>query len=66
MHKSILDLEYEPNAVAGYHTHILSDVPEDTDVLYVLNRKPSLPEYIGAAKRVFVVNTDGTITVTKK
>jgi hypothetical protein len=66
LHKSILDFEVKPNAVAGYHTHILSDVPEDTDVLYVLNRKPSLPEYIGAAKRIFVVNTDGAITVTKR
>ena len=65
LHKSILDLETNPRAEAGYHTHVLSDVPEDTDVLYVLNRKPSLPEYIGTAKRVYVVNTDGTISIAK-
>jgi hypothetical protein len=68
LHKTILDMEYKPDsgAVAGVHSHILSDVPEDTDVLCVLTRKPSMPEYIGTPKRVFVVNTDGTIAVTKK
>jgi hypothetical protein len=68
LHKTILDMEYKPdsNAVAGMHSHILSDVPEDTDVLYVLTRKPSIPEYVGTQKRIFVINTDGTITVTKR
>jgi hypothetical protein len=68
LHKTILDMEYKPgsNVVAGVHSHILSDVPEDTDVLYVLNRRPLIPEYIGTSKRLFVVNTDGTIAVTKK
>lgn len=68
LHKSILDMKFDPKqkAVAGIHSHVLSDVPEDTDVLYVLNRKPSIPEYIAAGKRMFVVNTDGTIQVEKK
>jgi hypothetical protein len=68
LHKAILDMESKPeeHAVAGYHVHILSDVPEDTDVLYVLNRKPAMPEYIGAGKHIFVVDTGGTIAVTKK
>ena len=49
LHKSILDMEFKPDqhAVAGYHVHVLSEVPEDTDVFYVLNRKPSMPEYVG-------------------
>lgn len=68
LHKTILDMESKPeqHAVAGYHVHILSHVPEDTDVLYVLNRKPAMPEYIGAGKHIFVVDTGGTIAVTKK
>ncbi|MGP8251663.1 MAG: hypothetical protein ACLQHF_06475 [Terracidiphilus sp.] len=68
LHHDILDLEFDPgkHAVSGYHTHVLSDVPEDTDVFYVLNRRPLVPEYIGAGKRVFVVNTDGSIVRTKK
>jgi hypothetical protein len=68
MHKTIIDMEYKPDLgiVAGAHSHILSDVPEDSDVLYVLNRRPLIPEYIGTAKRIFVVNTDGTIVVEKR
>lgn len=68
LHKSILDMKFDPQqkAVAGVHTHVLSDVPEDTDVLYVLTRKPSMPEYIGAGKRVFVINVDGSIRIQKK
>lgn len=68
LHKSILDLEFKPDGqtAGGYHTHILSDVPEDTDVLYVLTRKPSIPERVGTQKQNFVVNTDGTIALTEK
>jgi hypothetical protein len=45
----------------------LSDLPEDTDVFYVLSRKPSMPEYIGTqAGRTFVVNADGTIVLSKQ
>ncbi len=68
LHKTILDMKFDPQqkAVAGVHSHVLSDVPEDTDVLYVLTRKPSIPEYIGTGKRVFVINTDGSIQIQKK
>lgn len=63
LHKTILDASPKANSeeVAGYHFHILTDVPEDTDVLYVLSRKPSMPEYIGVGKQVFVVKPDGSI-----
>ena len=68
MHKAILDMEFDParNPVAGTHSHVLSDVPEDTDVFYVLNRRPLIPEYIVAGNHIFVVNTDGSIQVEKK
>ena len=68
LHKGILEFEAKPNSsiVGGAHSHVLSDVPEDTDVLYVLNRKPSLPEYIGTAKGVFFVHTDGAIELAKR
>jgi hypothetical protein len=67
LHKTVLDTQFKPGAgqVSGYHTHVLTDVPEDTDVLYVLNRKPSLPEYVGAGDRTFVIHPDGTIERTK-
>jgi hypothetical protein len=68
LHKTILDLEFKPGSgiVGGAHSHVLSEVPEDTDVLYVLTRRPSMPEYIGTQRRVFVVNPDGTIAIAKK
>jgi hypothetical protein len=68
LHKTIIDMEFKPeqHPVGGVHVHILSDVPEDTDVFYVLNRKPAMPEYVGAGKHIFVVDTGGTIAITKR
>lgn len=67
LHKTIL--ENDPSSaskgstpVAGFHTHVLSDVPEDTDVFYVLTRQPAQPEYIGTMnKKLYVISVDGTI-----
>jgi hypothetical protein len=40
----------------------LSDVPEDTDVFYVLTRKPSTPEAVGTLnKKLYAISVDGTI-----
>ena len=70
LHKSILEIDpprIPPGAKAegGYHTHVLSDVPEDTDVFYVLTRKPLGSEFIGAGKRVYKIEPDGTIVDVK-
>ena len=70
LHKSILENDpsrIPPGAKAegGYHTHVLSDVPEDTDVFYVLTRKPTGSEFIAAGKRVYKIEPDGTIVLTK-
>ena len=67
LHKSILEID--PRSVpkgttpaGGYHTHILSDVPEDTDVFHVLTREPSEPEVIGTPKKKFYeIGVDGSI-----
>lgn len=65
MHKTILEsrgnLGPGKTVVGGVHSHILSDVPEDTDVFYVLVRKPPVPEAIGAGKHVYQIQVDGTI-----
>jgi hypothetical protein len=46
----------------GIHTHILSDVPEDTDVFHVLTRQPPRPEFIGTPnKKFYEISVDGTI-----
>lgn len=66
MHKTILEskdsLKPGQKLAAGYHTHILSDEPEDSDVFHVLSRKPSLPEFVGTPdKHVYSIQTDGSI-----
>lgn len=67
LHKTIL--ENDPSSlpkgakdVAGYHTHVLSEVPEDTDVFHVLTQKPPRPEYVATMKKkLYIINADGTI-----
>ena len=65
LHKGILELEVKPNQHAGFHSHELSNVPEDTDVLYVLNRKPAMPEFISTSKQLFIVDKNGNIATGK-
>jgi hypothetical protein len=72
MHKTILDIDYGPSTdkgkqtVSGIHTHVLSNLPEDSDVFHVLTRRPSIPEYIGTMdKKIWVIQTDGTILLGK-
>jgi len=72
MHKTILvfDTNKKSEEVkkleAGFHTHVLSNCPEDSDVFYVLARKPSIPEYVGTMdKKMYVIETDGTILLGK-
>jgi hypothetical protein len=40
---------------------VVDDIPEDTDVFYVLARKPAVPEWIGTRNYVYRVEIDGTI-----
>jgi hypothetical protein len=68
MHKAIIEMrpqEGSRNTVAGFHSHVLSDLPEDSDVFYVLTRRPNIPEYIGTSKHTYKIEVDGTITVVK-
>lgn len=67
LHKSIIELS--PSSVpkgskpaGGFHTHVLSDVPEDTDVFHVLSRQPARPEFIGTInKKLYEIGEDGSI-----
>lgn len=65
LHISIIEVEFDPskqNTVeAGFHTAVLDDIPEDTDVFHVLSRKPSVPEWIATKKYVYRIEPDGTI-----
>ena len=61
MHKAILEFATDNNAAAGFHTAVLDQIPEDTDVFHVLARKPSVPQWIGTRLFVYRVEPDGTI-----
>jgi hypothetical protein len=64
LHKSIIEFATPPETQkpeAGFHTAVLDDVPEDTDVFHVLVRKPSVPEWIATRQYVYRIETDGAI-----
>ena len=66
LHNTVLQYtgRTKPNAsqVAAFHTAVLDDRPEDTDVFHVLSREPKLPEYIASQSYFFRVDLDGRIT----
>jgi hypothetical protein len=61
MHKAIIEVAVKDKVTAGYHTAIMDQVPEDSDVFHVLARKPSVPEWIMTELFVYRVETDGKI-----
>jgi hypothetical protein len=65
LHKSILEVKHSARSgskpAGGFHTHILTDAPEDTDVFHVLRQKQPLPEAIGTKSGVYMVQIDGAI-----
>jgi hypothetical protein len=62
MHHALLNLALPDSAVGGVHSVIVDDVPQDTDVLLVLARRPLRPEFIGTMHYDYEVHVDGTIT----
>lgn len=65
LHKAVIESEpprgENQKPVGGVHSHVLDDVPEDTDVFHVLTRKPSVPEMVVTKPFVFAVELDGRI-----
>ncbi len=49
MHKAIIEVSMAENTKGGYHTAIMDQIPEDSDVFHVLARKPSVPELIATS-----------------
>jgi len=68
MHKTILETAPKSGkkTVAGFHTHVLSDLPEDTDVFHVLTQDPPVPEMVATPHFLYRVSTDGTILIEKE
>ena len=66
MHKSIIEsvpAREKIKVAAGYHSHVLSNVPEDTDVLLVLSRQPRIPEFVIAGRYLYTIGIDGEISI---
>jgi hypothetical protein len=64
LHKSVIEFTSPVNPQqtgAGFHTAVLDDIPEDTDVYHVLSRKPSVPEWVATNQYVFQIDPDGSI-----
>jgi hypothetical protein len=63
LHKSIIEFSVPEGMkpATGYHTAILDDVPEDTDVFHVLARQPKIGELVVTNKYVYRIAEDGTI-----
>lgn len=68
MHKTIIETAPKSGKknVAGFHTHILSDLPEDTDVFHVLTQDPPLAEIVATPHFTYQVKADGTIQLEEK
>lgn len=63
LHKSIIEFQVPAGQtpLTGFHTAILDDIPEDTDVFHVLAREPKIPELVVTEKFVYRIAADGTI-----
>ncbi len=63
LHKSIIEFQVPKDVKpeTGYHTAVLDELPEDTDVLHVLVREPRIPELVVTQKFVYRIAVDGTI-----
>lgn len=68
MHRTITEVALRPGkrVVSGSHTHVWSDLVEDTDVFHVLTRDPAIPEFISTPHFLYQVKTDGTIELEKE
>ena len=66
LHRSILEYRSDSGSAdekltARVHSAVLDNVPEDTDVFVVLERRPQVPEYIGTALFDYRIDVDGQI-----
>jgi len=66
MHNGIINQSMTSDAQTGtlagtWHTVIVDDVPQDTDVFWVLARQPAIPDYVSAKGHMYRINVDGSI-----
>jgi hypothetical protein len=61
MHQTVLEENIGKNPELGFHTHILSDIPEDSDVFYALTRKAARGEWIVTKQYFYELRLPGTL-----
>jgi hypothetical protein len=68
MHKTVMEVAPRPGkkVASGFHTHILSDLVQDSDVFHVLTQEPPIPEFIATPHSLYQVKADGTIQLEKE
>ena len=63
MHNAIINFGQIPDSAAhGMHTAVLDDVPEDSDVFYVLTRPRRMNEYVITEHYVYRIDPAGEIS----
>jgi hypothetical protein len=65
MHGILLE-NFAGRATWGFHTHVLSDVPEDSDVFYAMSLNAAHGNWIATKKYVYAINTNGLINCVGK
>lgn len=61
MHKTVLEENIGTHPEFGFHTHVLSDIPEDSDVFYALTRKAAHGEWIGTKDYFYEIRLPGSL-----
>jgi len=65
LHRAVVEYRFNQTqghaAKAGFHSAVLDNIPEDTDVFVVLERLPSVPEYIITDAFIYKIDVDGRI-----
>lgn len=61
MHQIVLEERHDVNPGFGFHTHVLSDIPEDTDIFYAASRNAQDGEWLLTRKYFYELNKQGSI-----
>ena len=62
MHKTVLEERILKTTEYGFHTHILSDIPEDSDVFYSMTRKAVHGEIIATKRFFYAISPDNILS----
>jgi hypothetical protein len=60
MHKTVLEEHIGKETQLGFHTHVLSEIPEDSDLFYAMTRKAVRGEWIATKTYFYQIDPSGT------